>query len=92
MNSQTNKKYTLEDITRRKQEVLQNMQIQRQVITERTQAVFAPILPSTKGGQPPLLKKLNAGMAIFDGVVMGVKIVKNIRSFLKRGNHRSFRF
>ncbi|NDV81423.1 hypothetical protein [Bacteroides sp. 51] len=85
MNARTNQKYTLEDIIQRKQEVLQDIQIQHQIIAETTQAIFAPILPSPKLDQTALIKKFNTGMAIFDGVMVGMKIFKSIRKFFKRG-------
>ena len=84
MNTRTNQKITLEDIMQRKQEVLQDIHIQHQVIAETTQAIFAPILPSPKLDQTALIKKFNTGMAIFDGVMVGMKVFKSIRKFFKR--------
>lgn len=85
MNVRTNQKYTLEDILQRKQEVLEDIRIQQQMITETTQAIFAPIFPSPKPNQTALIKKLNIGMAIFDGAMVGMKIFKCIRKFFKKG-------
>ena len=31
------------------------------------------------------MRSFNTGMAIFDGVVMGVKIMKKIRRFFRKG-------
>lgn len=85
MNTRRNQKYTLEDITQRKLEVLQDIQVQHQIIAETTQTIFAPFLPSPQSGQNALIKKFNTGMAIFDGVMVGMKIFKSIRKFFKRG-------
>lgn len=85
MNTRTNRKYTLEDILQRKQEVLEDIRIQQQVITETAQVIFAPILPSPKLNQTTaLIKRLNIGIAIFDGVMIGMKLFRSIRKFFKR--------
>lgn len=85
MNALKNQKYTLEDISQRKQEVLQDIRVQHRVIAETAQAIFAPILPSPKLNQTTaLIKKFNIAMAIFDGAMIGMKLFKRIRKILKR--------
>lgn len=80
----TIQKYTLEEISQRKQEVLQDIRIQHQVIAETTQAIFSPLLPSSNEEQNSLIKKFNTGMAIFDGVMIGMKVFKSIRKLFRR--------
>lgn len=79
-----NKKYTLEDIVQRKQEVLQDIRIQHQVISENTQTVFAPFMPSANEGKSSFFKSINTGMAIFDGVLVGMKVFRSFRRFFRR--------
>lgn len=83
MSAQRNQKFTLEDISQRKQEALEDIRIQHQVIAERTEEIFAPFLPSDEG-QSSLIKKFNTGMAIFDGVMIGMRLLKSIRKFLAK--------
>lgn len=80
----TNQKYTLEDISQRKQEVLQDIHTQHQVIAGISQEIFAPFLPSSNQGHSSLIKKFYMGMAIFDGVMVGMKLFKSIRKIFRR--------
>ncbi|MDR0745467.1 MAG: hypothetical protein LBF17_03115 [Mediterranea sp.] len=75
----TNQKYTLKDISQRKQKVLQDIRIQHQAIAETAQKIFAPFLPSPNQGRGSLAKKFYTSMAIFDGVMIGIKLFKRIR-------------
>lgn len=79
MSTPIKQKFTLEDISQRKQEVLQDIRIQHEIIAETTQEIFAPLFPSSSQGHSSLIKKFNTGMAIFDGVMVGIKIFKSIR-------------
>lgn len=77
------RKYTLEDISQRKEEVLQDIHIQHQLISETTQEIFGP-LTSSGQGQSSIMKKFNTGMAIFDGFMIGMKIFKSIRKAFRK--------
>jgi hypothetical protein len=80
----TNQKYTLKDISQRKQEVLQNIRVQHQVMAETAQEIFAPFLPSSNQGRSSLIKKFYMGMAIFDGIMVGMKLFKSVRKIFLR--------
>lgn len=80
----TIQKYTLEEISQRKQEVLQDIRIQRQVIAETTQAIFSPFLSCSNQKQNPLIRKLNIGMAIFDGFIIGMKLFRSFRKIFRK--------
>ena len=77
MNNQqaTPQKITLEYIARLKTEKLEEIRGQKKAMTRTAQRIFAPLAPATS----------QTGMAIFDGVVMGVKIMKKIRRFFRKG-------
>lgn len=77
-------KFTLEDITLRKQEVLQDIRMQHQILSDTAQQIIAPFMPSSDPTQNTLIKKVNTGMAIFDGVMVGMKIFKSIRNIFRR--------
>lgn len=77
-------KYTLEDITLRKQEVLQDIRTQHQILSDTGKQIVAPFMPSSDPMQSTLVKKVNTGMAIFDGVMVGMKIFKSIRNVFRR--------
>lgn len=76
-------KFTLKEISERKQEVLQEIRIQHQVISEATQRMVAPLLPSEQGTSG-IFKKFNTGMAIFEGVMIGMRFFKRIRKTFRR--------
>ena len=71
MSAQTPAKITLEEITQRKKKLL------------TTREIFAPLAPATNKADS-LMRSFNTGMAIFDGVVMGIKIMKKIRAYFRK--------
>lgn len=78
-NQQTTQKITLEDIARRKEEILIEIRVQKEAMTATTKEIFAPLAPAASAGNA-LMRSFNTGMAIFDGVMMGVKIMRKVRS------------
>lgn len=73
---------TLEDLTRRKKEIIAEIRLEEEIMSEYSQRIFAPFLPSSDNNS--ILKKFNTGLAIFDGVMLGVKIFKGLRNFFKK--------
>lgn len=78
------KRLTLEDISQRKQELLDEINIQKDIIVYSTQRVFSPFTSNEENSGGGMFKKLNTGLAIFDGVMIGYKIIKNIKKFFWR--------
>lgn len=69
---------TLESITQQKEELRKKLHIQKQVMTNTARDLFAPLAPvADKGGA--IMRAFNTGMAVFDGVMLGVKMMKRIR-------------
>ena len=68
MNAQTPQKFTLEEIAERKKKLLKE--------------IHAPLAPATNKADA-LMRSFNTGMAVFDGVVMGIKIMRKIRAYFR---------
>ena len=73
MSAQTPAKITLEEIT----------QAQKRAMTATTREIFSPLAP-TANKADSLMRSFNTGMAIFDGVVLGIKIMKKMRTYFRR--------
>lgn len=79
----TPKKITLEDIAQRKQEVLQEICDQKQAMADTTRRIFAPLAPAASGGNA-LMRSFSTGMAIFDGVMLGMKMIHKVRGLFRK--------
>ena len=96
MNAQTPQKFTLEEIAERKKKLLNEIHAQKKAMTATTREIFAPLAPATNKADA-LMRSFNTGMAVFDGVVMGIKIMRKVRAYFKsqqilhfRNKHYSF--
>ncbi|MCY6331981.1 hypothetical protein OXV64_14230 [Bacteroides fragilis] len=74
---------TLEDIAQRKQEILQDIRNQKQAMADTTRRIFAPLAPAASGGSS-LMRSFNTGMAIFDGVMLGMKMIRKVRGLFRK--------
>lgn len=79
----TPKKITLEDVAQRKQKVLQEISDQKRIMTNITHRIFAPLTPAASSSNA-LIRSFNNGMAIFDGVMIGMKIIRKIRRLFRK--------
>ena len=73
---------TLEDLQRQKAEALEELRAQKQVMNDTARNLFAPIAPAANKGTA-IMRAFNTGMAVFDGVVMGIKIMRKIRAYFR---------
>ena len=80
MSAQTPAKITLEEITQRKKKLLNEIQAQKRAMTATTREIFSPLANKADS----LMRSFNTGMAIFDGVVLGIKIMKKMRTYFRR--------
>lgn len=80
--SATDSKITLEDIIQRRNELKKEIDTQNKVIIKSVRNIFAP----EPSGSPTnaMMKSFTTGLAIYDGVMTGIKIMRKIRAFLKR--------
>jgi len=84
------KKVDLDTITARKKEILGDIRIQKDVIIQAAQNIVAPFTALTGGGHAVadgasgIMKKFNTGLVIFDGLMLGFKIIKKVKGFFHR--------
>lgn len=83
MRTQKPQEITLEEITRRKELLLLEIQDQKEIMTEITREIFAPLQPAANKADA-IMRSFNTGMAIFDGVMMGVKVMRKVRSYFSK--------
>lgn len=82
MNTQTPHKITLEEIAQRKKKLLHEIHVQKQAMTDTIRDIFAPLAPAT-GKVDSIMRSFNTGMAIFDGVMLGLKIMRKVRKYFR---------
>lgn len=78
----TPQKITLEDISERKRKVLSDIQAQKKAMTATTREIFSPLAPAATKADS-LMRSFNTGMAVFDGVVLGIKMIRKLRRYFK---------
>ena len=61
---------TLESIAQKKAMLLQEIRLQKEIMTGLTQEIFAPLEPATNKANA-MMRAFNTGMAGFDGIVLG---------------------
>lgn len=84
MDAQTQpKKVTLKEIAERKKELLNEIHARKRTMTAITREIFAPVSPATNKADA-IMRSFNTGMAVFDGVVMGIKIMRKIRAYFRK--------
>lgn len=68
----------MELLALRKAELKRQMDAKKQHIAQLGKTLAAPLAPATKkaGG---LMSAFNTGMAVFDGVMMGIKFMRKIK-------------
>ena len=86
MSELKNTKITLEDIEFQKQQKLDEIQFQKEVISETVQMIFAPLEPATTKAES-LMRTINTGMAVFDGVMLGMKTIGRLKKLFSK-NHK----
>lgn len=83
MTTNTSKRQiTLEDISRQKKDIHRQIKEQKQLIQLTASDLFAPVKASNK--VELLMNSVNSGLAVVDGVMTGMKIMRRVRSFFKR--------
>ena len=79
----TPSKITLEEITHRKEEVLREILMQKQQMTDTAQSIFAPLAAVGSAGNA-FMRTFSTGMAVFDGAMLGLKIIRKIRGLFRK--------
>lgn len=74
---------TLDDIRTLRKQALIDVQQQKKVLTATVHKIVAPLAPTvTKGNS--IMKAFNTGMAIFDGFVLGIKLIRKFQRFIRK--------
>lgn len=73
---------TLEDLQQQKAEALKEVRAQKQVMADTARSLFAPVAPAADKGTA-IMRAFNTGMAVFDGVMLGVKLMKKVRKMFR---------
>lgn len=75
-------KFTLEELAERKKKILNEIQAQKKAMTTTTRQIFAPIAPAATKADS-IMRSFNTGMAVFDGVVIGIKLIRKVRAYFR---------
>lgn len=73
---------TLEALQQEKLAVLQQLRTQKQVLDKNARTLFAP-LPAAVNKGNSLMRAFNTGMAVFDGAMLGIKLMRKVRKFFQ---------
>lgn len=83
MATNTSKKLiTLEEISRQKKDVYRQIKEQKQLIQLTATDLFAPVKSANK--VELFMNSVNSGIAVVDGVMTGMKVMRRVRSFFRR--------
>lgn len=83
MNTEISKpQITLEEITRQKKAVRLQIREQRDRIQQTATELFSPVKATTKVEM--LMNSVNSGIAVFDGVMTGLRIMRRVRGLFRR--------
>lgn len=74
--------YTLEIICQQKAEKLAEIRASKQRMSESVRQLFKP--EETMEGAHAVMHNFNSGIAIFNGIMTGFKIIKRIRKFFRK--------
>ncbi len=74
---------TLDDITRRKEELQLGLDGSKTIIVSSVKGLFAPP-PAVTNSSSALMRNLGTGLVIFNGVKTGFKIIRIVKSLFKR--------
>lgn len=91
MSSHVPQKYTLEEIDQLKKNVLAEIEIEKKAMMSTVHQIFAPLAPPASKTDS-IMRSFNTGIAVFDGVMLGIKIIKNVRSLFRKPKKRHFFF
>lgn len=70
---------TLESLQIQKAEAREKLHAQKRVMADTAKDLFAPLAPAADKGTA-IMRAFNTGMAVFDGVMLGMKLMKKIRN------------
>lgn len=75
-----NQEITLDTLRERKENVLEQIRKDKEKIGNQWNEMTAPVETNTKGEY--ILKMIDNGLAIYDGLMLGLKLMRRFRGFL----------
>lgn len=73
---------TLDVIAQLKAEKLKEVQLAKENIVNNVHELFAPV--EQRGGVNGIMQQVNTGIAVYDGIRTGIKIMQRIRSYFHK--------
>ncbi len=73
------KDITLRDLSLKKAELKQKIELQQEKIVATSGELFSPLSSATSSST--LVRSFKTGLAIFDGVLIGIKLMRKIRKY-----------
>lgn len=73
---------TLESLARMKAEKLKEVRASKKRMSEQAQRLFIP--SKTPSEESALMQSISSGIAIFDGVMTGIRIMRKIQRFFSK--------
>jgi len=84
MNNLSEKTYdTLESIAERKKELLQQIVVQKDAMNRLSRQLVSPLAPAANKANA-LMRAFNTGMAVFDGIKLGIKLMHKFRRIFRK--------
>lgn len=76
------KSITLEEISEQKKEIRLRIAEQKEAIQQSATELFAPVRAT--GKMEHFMNSVNSGIAAYDGVMTGLRIIRRVRGMFKR--------
>ncbi len=76
---ETSHNYTIEEINKLREEKREELRQSKEQLQQLGQQLFAP--HESKGKLDSLMRNINMGIAAYDGVMTGVKVLRRIRGY-----------
>lgn len=70
---------TLDEIIQLKKFKKEEIKFQKEVLSNQAKEFFSPFKPFTSKGIN-LIQKLSTGMVLFDGIILGFKMIRKIKN------------
>ena len=80
---------TLEELTQRKAALRQDIHAQKERMTRLGRDLVAPLAPAAEKSNS-LLRAFNRGMAVFDGIMLGLNVMRKFKAIF--GKKRKYRY
>ncbi|WP_307758857.1 hypothetical protein [uncultured Mediterranea sp.] len=83
MNPKNDLPVTLDEIRALKEKALQDVRQQKKVVNATTRKLFAPLAPAANKDNV-IMRAFHTGMAAFDGVMIGIRLIKKFQKAFRR--------